>query len=171
MSTPASDTLPEIELFRRQTRAIHGVVRMNTDGLTHEDSLIQPEPGGNCLNWVVGHLVNSYESLLPRLGRKPVLGEGTLARYARGSAALTDPAEATDLDDLLAAWDDVSNRVESGLADLTSEDLDAPAPGTPGSEGEGTLRSYLTFTLFHQAYHAGQTGLLRRLAGKDGAIK
>jgi hypothetical protein len=24
---------------------------------------------------------------------------------------------------------------------------------------------------FHQAYHSGQTGLLRRMAGKEGAIK
>ena len=33
-----------------------------------------------------------------------------------------------------------------------------------------TLGWRLAFLQFHEAYHAGQLGLLRRLLGKDGAI-
>jgi uncharacterized damage-inducible protein DinB len=49
--------------------------------------------------------------------------------------------------------------------------LERPAPG-PDSDGEltETVRSLLGTILFHQAYHSGQTGLLRRIAGKPGAI-
>jgi len=170
MSTTTQRTLRDVEVFRHQARLIHGVVRMNTDGLTHEESLIQPEPGGNCLNWVVGHLVNTYEMLLPQLGGEPVLDEGALARYARGSDPLTDPAQAWELDDLLEAWDESSKRVNRALRQLTEEDLARPAPKIAGVEGEETLRSLLSVALFHQGYHAGQTGLHRRLAGKEGAI-
>lgn len=33
------------------------------------------------------------------------------------------------------------------------------------------MRSILATVLFRQAYHAGQTGILRRLAGKEEAIR
>lgn len=36
-------------------------VRLNVDGLTQEESLIQPRPGGNCL-----------DDMLPMLGQDPV---------------------------------------------------------------------------------------------------
>lgn len=45
------------------------------------------------------------------------------------------------------------------------------APVIPdGVEKEASLRTNLTFAFFHQSCHAGQTGLLRRLAGRDGQI-
>ena len=44
----------------------------NVAGLTHDDSLVQPGPegrdGGNCLNWVVGHLAATRASILTGLG-------------------------------------------------------------------------------------------------------
>lgn len=170
MATAASGTLRDVEVFRYQARLIHWVVRTNVDGLGQEESLVQPEPAGNCLNWVVGHLVQTYEMLLPLLGQERVLEEGALARYARGSDPITDPSEARNLDELLAAWDEASKRVNRGLRQLTAEDLEGPAPRIPGVENEENLRSFLTATFFHQGYHAGQTGLLRRLAGVEGAI-
>jgi uncharacterized damage-inducible protein DinB len=33
------------------------------------------------------------------------------------------------------------------------------------------VRSLLSLVMFHQAYHVGQSGLLRRIAGKEGKIK
>lgn len=32
-------------------------LQRNTAGLSHEDSLVQPQPAGNCLNWVLGHIL------------------------------------------------------------------------------------------------------------------
>lgn len=67
MATHASSTSPEAEVLRYQARAIHQVVLMQTDGVTHKESPIQPQPAGNCLNWVVGHLVAVYNNALPVL--------------------------------------------------------------------------------------------------------
>lgn len=169
MATAALETLSEVGVYRHQARMIHGVVRRNVDGLTQEESLVQPDPGGSCLNWVVGHLLNIYDATLPMLGQKPVMEEG-LKRYARGTPPLQDPAEALELRDLLAAWDQAAERIQAGLASLTAEILDRPAPHSPSNNPNETVRSLLTTTFFHQAYHAGQTGLLRRIAGKEGAI-
>jgi hypothetical protein len=168
---PAAATLSEIEIYRHQARLAHQVVRMNTEGLTQEDSLVQPQPAGNCVNFVVGHLLWVHDQALGMLGQPPALGGERLARYARGSAPLTDPAEAMDIGELLAAWDTASERFIAGLGELTPEMLERPMPG-PDSRGEltETMRSLLGTILFHQAYHAGQTGVLRRIAGKPGAI-
>jgi len=170
MTTAAPAIPSEVQIYLHQAGMAHGVVRVNTKGLTHEDSLVQPRPDGNCLNFVVGHLVNVYDKVLPLVGQEPVLGDAG-KRYERGAPPLHDPAEAMPFADLLAAWDTASERFQAGLATLTPEALERPMPG-PDSKGEltETLRSLLGTILFHQAYHAGQTGLLRRITGKPGAI-
>lgn len=171
MSTVEAGTLGEVAVLRQQAKMSHIVVRKNTEGITQEDSLVQPTPAGNCLNFVVGHLMSVYDQALPLLGQEPVLGVEALKRYMRGSPPLRDPAEAMDFDALLAAWDTASERMDVGLAALTPEVLDRPMPG-PDSGGEltETVRSLLAIISFHQTYHAGQTGVLRRIAGKPGAI-
>ena len=170
MTTTASESAGDVEVFRRSARTTHKVVRLNVDGLTQEESLIQPRPAGNCLNWVVGHLLWVYDGMLPTLGQKPVMGKDALRRYARGTPPLRDPAEALELRDLMTAWDEAAERIDAGLASLTSKALDARAPVSPTNDPDETVRSLLAMVFFHQAYHAGQTGILRRIAGKDGAI-
>jgi uncharacterized damage-inducible protein DinB len=170
MSAAAPDTVGEVEVFRHQARTTHQIVRLNAAGLTHEESLIQPHPGGNCLNWVVGHLVCIHHVMLEMLGQEPVMERSGLERYNRGSAPLRDPSEALDLGMLLEVWDEAAERLDAGLAALTPEALDGPAPHSPGGDPGETLRTLLCFVVFHQAYHAGQLGLLRRIAGKEGAI-
>ena len=169
MSTAAA-TLQEVEVLRHQARAVHKVVQLNVDGVTHEESLVQPDPGGNCLNWVVGHLLSTYDGILPLLGQERVMAQGALKRYARGTPALQDSAEALDFSQLLAAWEQTAPRIDAGLASLTEEILDRPAPHSPTGNPKETVRSLLAVVAFHQAYHAGQTGILRRIAGKAGAI-
>lgn len=171
MTAAALETLRDVEAFRHQARVAHQILRLNTDGLTQEESLIQPAPAGNCLNWVVGHVTWIYERILPLLGQEPVLEKDALKRYARGTPPLQDPTEALQIQDLLAAWDEASKRFNAGLKGLTVEALDQPAPFSPGNDPNETMRSLLTLISFHQAYHAGQTGLLRRMAGKEGVIK
>lgn len=163
--------MSEIEVFRHQAQATHEVLRLNVAGVSQEESLIQPHPGGNCLNWVVGHLVCIYDKTLPLLGQEPVMEKGALKRYDRGAPPLQDPSEALELQELMAAWSEATRRIDAGLAGLTPEALDRPAPRSPGNDPKETVRSLLAVTLFHQAYHTGQAGILRRIAGKEGAIR
>jgi uncharacterized damage-inducible protein DinB len=98
------------------------------------------------------------------------MDERALQRYDRGSAPIVDAAEARELSEMLNAWDETAERIDAGLATLTLEALDAPAPSSPSDDPKETVRSLLTLVFFHQAYHTGQLGLLRRIAGKEGAI-
>jgi uncharacterized damage-inducible protein DinB len=161
----------ELELLRHQAHMAHVVVQLNVADLTHEDSLVQPPGGGNCLNWVVGHLLAIYHHVLPLLGQQPVMAQGVLARYDRGSPPIVDPADAHQLSELMAAWDECSRRVEAGLSALDPATLQRPAPRSPSNDPNETIGSLLSTISWHQAYHAGQTGLLRRAAGRQGAIR
>ncbi len=171
MATAVLNRVGEIEVFRHSAGVIHKVVHLNVDDITQEESLIQPQPGGNCMNWVVGHLVCVYDKLLPLVGQTAVMEKGRLQRYDRGTPQLRDAAEALNLKELMTAFDEATARMDTGLQGLTFETLDGPAPFSPGNNPEETVRSLLNVIFFHQAYHAGQTGLLRRIAGKEGALR
>jgi DinB family protein len=171
MSAMATEHTGGVDSIRYQASLVHQVVRRNVEGISHEESLLQPEPGGNCLNWVVGHLVWAYAGALPLVRQSSTLDQQRLAQYARGGPPLTDPTRAVRFDELLAAWDEASRRMDAGLADFPTETLAQPAPGSPtGNPGE-TIGSLLATIMFHQAYHTGQTAVLRRLVGREGAIK
>jgi hypothetical protein len=159
-----------IDAMRQQAQLTRNVVRLNLEGISHEQSLIQPKPAGNCSNWVVGHLVTVYNKVLPLLEQTPVESAGDLDRYARGSSALTRASEAVALPALVGAWEEACVRVDAGLAALPPRRLEMLVPDSPTGDPDETMGSLLAVVLFHQAYHAGQLGILRRIAGENGAI-
>lgn len=159
----------EIENFRRQVQIIDEALRRNVEGLTHEDSLMQPNPDGNCLNWVVGHLLWAYNYNLPVLGQEPVMEEENLKRYARGMAPIKEPGEALNFEKLIKVWAKTTERWITGLEQLDFDELNQSAKRHSDDETNESIRDRINGVLFHQSYHVGQTGLLRRLTGKDGA--
>ncbi|MGH7657663.1 MAG: DinB family protein [Gemmatimonadales bacterium] len=170
MSVTESGVASEVAIFRHQAGVVSEVVRINVNGVTHEESLIRPAPAGNCLNWVVGHLLAVYGNALALLGQERVLEEEVLKRYDRGSPPIENPADALEFSELMKAWDETSRRIDSGLAALTPETLDQPAADSPSGNPDETVRTLVSTIMFHQAYHAGQLGVLRRIAGREGAI-
>ncbi len=142
----------------------HHVIQVNTDGLTHEESLLQPRPAGNCINWVLGHILANRNSAMKLVEAPPIWDEARAARYVRGSRPLVDPNEAVPLAKILA---DLNRSQEAllGALVLTPDERFAEA-----SDGR-TLAEKVAMYHFHEAYHAGQLGLLRRLTGKEGAIR
>jgi len=65
----------------------------------------------------------------------------------------------------------VEKRFQASLSGIDESGLQDKAPYSPFDDPQETLGSLLGFLLLHQAYHAGQIGLLRRVAGLEGAIK
>jgi uncharacterized damage-inducible protein DinB len=142
----------------------HGATRLNCAGLTHEDSLLLPQPAGSCANWVLGHMIAFRSTVLATLGDSSYWTEAEIAPYARGSERL-DPARARRFEALLRDLDVTQEGIRAGLARWGEEALAATVPGE-----KRTLAERLFFLQFHEAYHVGQLGLLRRLAGRPGAI-
>lgn len=160
----------DLETLRHQSRLVQRTVGINLDGFSHEESLVHPEPAGNCANWVLGHLLAVYNDALPVFGQQPLVPATELARYARGSQPILNADEAIPLDRLLQLWNDACERVSEGLSSFPTEALGAPAPFSPRGDATETVGSLMSTIVFHQSYHAGQLGVLRRIAGKERGI-
>ena len=158
------------ELLSVQFGYTHYVVNANSDGLSREDSLSET-PGGNCFNWVMGHILASRNGLLRTLGKEPVWDEAQAERYARGSAPITDGSEAARLDEMLKQFNASQAMVLKGLSELTPERMAEKAPFSPTNNDEETIGSLVAGLLFHEAYHAGQLGVIRRVIGKPGVLQ
>src|SRR5215469_17600750 len=101
MTTAPIAVSSDIEVLRQQAGATQRVVKLNVEGISHQESLIQPEPAGNCLNWVIGHLIVAYHLVFPLLEQEPVISEERLKPYARHSSPLKDRGEALPFHELL----------------------------------------------------------------------
>ncbi len=160
----------DIAVLKGQNRTTQFAVRVNTEGISHAESLASPAVGGNSINWVLGHLVCVYNNVLPAVGQQTVLDFDRVKRYDRGSAPITS-ADAIEFATLLTGFHEAVERFEAGLGTLTCEQLDEKAPLSPTNNPDETMRSLMSLVLFHQAYHAGQLAVLRRTIGKAGAIR
>ncbi len=170
MTGVASPVTARAEFLLEMSALVEGTFRVNLEGVTHEESVVQP-PSGNCINWNVGHLVTVHNNICALLGLERVGDQAALKRYERGSAPLTNPAEAMRLEKLIELWNSAVEKAKAGLKTVSEERLTSPAPMSPRNKPDETIGSLLTVTFFHQSYHVGSLAVLRRLVGKPGAIK
>jgi uncharacterized damage-inducible protein DinB len=145
-----------------------GIIKMQTKDLTHADTLIQPASGGNCLNWVLGHLAENRDHVLELLGEPPAIG-ALGARYKRGSDPMKETEPTTlPLEEILAWLDRAQERIASALARM--DDAAWAREITTSNNRKATVAQRVFFLYFHETYHVGQTELFRQLAGKDDKI-
>ncbi len=149
----------------------YGAINRNLDGISHEESLFIPEPAGNCLNWVVGHIVAARNTALTLAGGSPILTGDAVTPYRRGSAPIHAGDKVLDLGTLRGYLADSQQQLIPALAEVSEETLALPVPEQLRRPPlTGSIDAALTRLAFHEMYHNGQIGLLRRLAGKAGAI-
>jgi hypothetical protein len=140
------------------------VIKRQVEGLSHEESLIQPPFRGNCLNWVLGHIVVGRNNALAYLGQEPLWGDAETELYATGSEPITSAGDAAlPLEDLVALLDQSQERLVAVLADLDPETW---GKNVQQLGRERPLGQAIAGLAWHETYHAGQTELLRQLAGK-----
>jgi len=139
-------------------RFTYFTLERNLEGLTDDEALVAPAPGGNCVNWLVGHIL-LYRDVVHRLLGLAPAWEGSLPSsepYGRGSHGPMPEGVPTLA--VLGAARELSHAQVGAerLAERASETM--------------TVTERLGFLGFHEAYHVGQVGLSRRLLGKAGAI-
>ena len=149
----------------------YGAIKRNLEDLTHAESVIPPPNGGNCLNWVLGHIVLTRNTIVRLAGGTPFSIGEELAVYRRGSS----PGGAEgylDLATLRGYLDDSQHQLVPALAAISEKTIASAVPEPFNKPPlNGSLGEALGRLSFHEAYHTGQIGLLRRIAGKEGAIK
>ena len=153
-----------IEDFSKMLRGEHDILLKQTEGLTHADSLLQPQPGGNCLNWVTGHLAVNLTDILTVLGGEPLQGIPDLSRYKIGSDPIRGEEDGIlQLQELINAYGTLTNQITDRLSQLSEEDFEEEIDFWQGKSRRGYVAF---FYFFHNTYHLGQLEFLRNLAGK-----
>ena len=166
MSTAPAEPAVSTDVLRFLFDFNHRALGMNVADLTHEDSLLVAVPGSNCMNWNLGHIVSNRSFVLELLGAEPLWSEADGERFNDGGAWSDPAAMARPWASLLADFETTQERVRSALATVDAGRLaEKHAPESRRPRG-----MQLHFMQFHEAYHVGQIGLLRRVAGKPGAI-
>ena len=164
-------TLAMIErALANQLTFTHFAAKKNLAGLTHAESLLAPHGGGNCVNWVLGHVVSSRAGIARALGAEVYLPRERAQVYERGSAALTAASPVLPLEELVALYDRYQADHLARLARADAATFAREVPSLFRPEVLEPLGVFLSSLVFHEGYHVGQLGLLRRAIGKPGAI-
>jgi uncharacterized damage-inducible protein DinB len=151
----------------QQFELMYRVAAANLEGMTQDQSLIQPSSGGNCANWILGHLTNVQNGAMQLVGEKSVWDSDQLSRASFDP--ITGPAKAIEWNTLRERFLGSRERFLSAVSRLSDE---AMAETVPHPFGGTCSRAELLNTLaFHQSYHTGQLAISRRIAGLEGAIK
>lgn len=142
------------------------IINQQTAGLTHEDSVIQPAFRGNCMNWVLGHILESRERVLTLLNQKTLLSEDEAAYYKRGSEPVTNGTDCVSFERLLEMLEESQARITAGLEALGDDGLATVVD----EEKNETVDDRIVFSHWHETYHVGQLEYLRQLAGTNDSV-
>ena len=153
-----------------QLKTVRGVTKHFLSGLTPDEWFWMPEPAVTHIAWQVGHIAFAeYGLCLKRLrGARPedeqLISASFVERFGRGSTPVAGPENNPPVEDVLETMDRVHEQALSELAGYTDEELDVPVD--PPHPVFKTNLGAVAFCPDHEALHAGQIVLLRRMLGK-----
>ncbi len=153
----------QIEKTREWTLKL--IADLEGDDWTH-----QPRPGFQHALWLCGHLACAQELLLfQRCLNRPILDAGFLAHFPIGGPILSAgehdwPGPAV----VLQKMDEMQQVTLETVAGLDDNLLAEPAYGQGGTKHPhyDTKLGAIGHVVRHEAFHAGQLAMLRRLRGK-----
>lgn len=142
------------------------VIKMQVEGLKHEDSMLQLPFRGNCLNWVLGHLAATRQLILAWMDAPQVMNEAEIERYTRESEPVVGEGEdVIRLERMIEILEESQEAMNQRLGEMTEAELQKEM-----NEKGTQLWERLEFYAWHEGYHAGQMEYLRQLAGKDDKV-
>jgi uncharacterized damage-inducible protein DinB len=149
----------------------HHIVELNTRDISHEESLIAPPQGGSCLNQVLGHLTRTRNLALRGMGQKPPYPMEEFDLYDDRTGVPFAREKAVPFGELRRRYQSLQEPLVKGIGGMSAEALAAPPQRKMTGAPDETVGSQLATFVFHESYHVGQTGILRRMAGKPGVVK
>ena len=147
------------------------VLEKNVGDLSHEESLAQPDQGGNCLNWILGHITRTRNMALANMGQTSPYPMGDFDPYDERTGVPFSRENALPLGELRRRYQTMQEPLVRSIGSLSPDVLASKPPRNVTGDPNETGGSNLATFVFHESYHVGQTGVLRRVAGKPGVIK
>lgn len=152
---------PDAESLIQSYATNHWLINTIIEGLTTADSLVQPPYDGNCMNWVLGHILSGRHTALKLVGATPVWSQEEVDRYKTGSGPIVTADQALPLEKLISDLDLTQERITAALVEKSQADLMEEAETNRGLK---PITQHLHGLHWHETYHTGQLELLRDLA-------
>ena len=139
----------------------NNLIARSLEGLSDEEVWRRLAESANPMAWLVGHLTEARAGMLSAMGTRFDCGWSRV--FQRGSA-LQDRAGYPTRAVIEAAWKSTHAAMRDAFANVSPEQLAAPItrPPAPGVE---TLVELIAFCGFHESYHVGQMGFIRKQLG------
>jgi len=112
----------------------------------------------NPIIWIAGHMATYRCKLAHALGRPVDHGWGD--RFDRGTE-VSDPRPFPPIGEVLTVWVKATEVLEKRFEELAEDELSAPAP-RDFPFPDKTLRGMICFLSYHESYHLGQIGFLKK---------
>ena len=136
------------------------------DNISDDSAIKRGHDNTNHIKFLAGHLLTS------RMGYAGIAGQPMEHGYEKlfsKDEEYDDSRTYPPLEEIKNKWNEVSGSIESAVAGMDEATLNAAPPfETPVSDP--TTAGCLAFMIHHEAYHIGQLGLLRKMAGQE-AVK
>jgi hypothetical protein len=139
----------------------NGILATSIGDLTDQGAKARSRGGaGPSIAWTIGHLCHYKIKMLGLLGQ-PRENPFT-AQFEHTPAS--DGSDYPSLSDLAASFSALNERVCAALAS-SGDRLEAPEPSA-GPHGEQRILDTILFLTWHEAYHIGAIGAIRRDQGR-----
>ncbi|MBN1434352.1 DinB family protein [Candidatus Fermentibacterales bacterium] len=116
----------------------------------------------NSIHWIIGHLAGARRMLCGLLGMPASSHMLDWSRFFNMGSSHSEVEEWPDCDSLIEDFRDIGLRLCRRLDEMPPEELEKPV-ARPGWSEDAKLWQAVGFFAWHEAYHLGQIGLIRRL--------
>ena len=134
----------------------YALVKNQIEGISEGESLFQPPWGGNCVNWILGHLIVARCNILKMLDAPSVWEMEVCRHYVPGSDPVTGADDSVPIGKMQTDLDRTQETLLAALAQASEESLQVVS-------GERTIGEHLLLYNVHEAYHGGQLEILRHM--------
>jgi len=157
-----------MDVVTRPIIALHGVsnsmLTTAIGDLTDQDAKTRSRGGtGPSIAWTIGHLCHYKIKVLELLGQPQ---ENDFTQFEQTPAS--DGSDYPPLAELAASFSDLNRALCTALASSVDR-LEAPTPGS-GPHDEKSILDTVLFLTWHEAYHIGAIGAIRREQGRKAIV-
>ena len=135
-------------------------------GLSEEELHRRPSTNSSSMLFVAGHMAGSRCLIAELAGLEC---ENPWKRLFRRGSSMKAPSNYPSVVEVVSLWDNVTSMLKSGLAEVTVSKLAEPCPVDFPFRNKSTLGG-IAFLFYHETYHIGQMGYLRKWLGHESLV-
>jgi len=152
---------PRLKPILEQMRLNHGLLQCAVRDMSEQDLAARTDDKGNSVAWIAGHLAGSRHIMAGLVGLEEQNPFGNL--YIRGAEVRPD-SDYPPVSEIITAFENITDALTPCFDKIDASELDAELKD-PYPVQEKTVLNGLAFLSFHETYHIGQIGFIRKLLG------